>query len=124
MFKDSNTELIRRTIDEFIWQKAFLNKHIDEKVDVFNKNILKKIVHGAKETTLNMHRYITYTGLNYSSKYQVKPEKLPPTETAAECYSLRVHCQILKSKNEDETDFSPTQWEWKNCLYTQTVIIR
>ena len=59
-----------------------------------------------------MHRYITYTRLSYSSKNQVKPEKLPPTESAAEFPSLRIHCQILKWKNEDQTDFSPTQWEW------------
>ena len=73
------------------------------------------LLYGAKETTLNMHRYVTYTRLNYSSKNQVKPEKLPPTESAAEFHSLRVHCQILKWKNEDQTDFSPTQWGWKNC---------
>ena len=34
---------------------------------------------------------------------------------SAEFHSLRVHCQILKWKNEDQTDFSPTQWGWKNC---------
>ena len=34
---------------------------------------------------------------------------------SAEFHSLRVHCQILKWKNEDQTDFSPTQWEWKSC---------
>ena len=73
------------------------------------------LLYGAKETTLNMHRYITYARLNYSSKNQVKREKLPPTESAAEFHSLRVHCQILKWKNEDQTDFSPTQWGCKNC---------
>ena len=57
-----------------------------------------------------MHRYITHTRLNYSSKYQVKPEKLPPTESAAEFHSLQVHCQILKWKNKKQTDFSTTQW--------------
>ena len=73
------------------------------------------LLYGAKETTLNIHRYITYTRLNYLSKNQVKQEKLPPTESAAEFHSSRVHCQILKWKNEDQTDFSPTQWGWKNC---------
>ena len=53
--------------------------------------------------------------MNYSPKNQVKPEKLPPTESAAEFHSSRVHCQILKWKKEDQTNFSPTQWEWKNC---------
>ena len=36
-------------------------------------------------------------------------------EAAAEFHSLRVHCQILKWKNEDQTDFSPSQWGWENC---------
>ena len=63
------------------------------------------LLYGAKETTLNMYRYITYTRLNYSSKNL----KLPLTESAAEFHSLRVHCQILKWKNEDQIDFSPTQ---------------
>ena len=73
------------------------------------------LLYGAKEATLNIHRYITYTRLNYSSKNQVKTERLPPTESAAEFHSLRVHCQILKWKNEDQTDFSPTHWGWENC---------
>ena len=55
-----------------------------------------------------MHRYITYTRLNYSLKNQLKPEMLPPTESAAKHHSLR--CQIRKWKNEDQTDLSPTQW--------------
>ena len=42
------------------------------------------LMYGAKQMALNMHRYITYTRLNYSSKNQVKPEKVPPPESAAE----------------------------------------
>ena len=55
-----------------------------------------------------MHQYITYTRLN-SSKNQLKAEKLRTTESVAEYHSLRVQCQILKWKNEDQTDFSPTR---------------
>ena len=46
---------------------------------------------------------------------QVKPENLPPTESAAKFHNLRVDCQILKCKNENQTHFSPTHWGWKNC---------
>ena len=63
-----------------------------------------------------MYRYTTYTRLNYSSKTQVKPKKLPRTESAAEYDSLRVHCYSLKWKNEDQTDFSSPHWGWKNCI--------
>ena len=39
-YSDANTELIRRTVDQFNWQKAFLNKNVNEKVDIFNETIL------------------------------------------------------------------------------------
>ena len=58
---------------------------------------------------------LEYASIYYIHRIELKPEKLLPTESAAEFYSLRVHCQILKWKNEDRTDFSPTQWGWKNC---------
>ena len=38
--KDANTELIRRVINEFNWQRAFLNTNVNEKVDIFNSTIL------------------------------------------------------------------------------------
>ena len=72
------------------------------------------LLYGAKERSLNVHRYFTYNKLNSSSKTQVKPEKLPPTEVAAEYHSLRVHCQIIEWKSNDLSEFRPTQWGWKN----------
>ena len=53
--------------------------------------------------------------MNYSYKNQEKPERLPPAESAPKHHNLRVHCQILKWKIKDQTDFSPTHWGWKNC---------
>ena len=38
--KDANTEVIRRAINEFNWQRAFLNTSINEKVYIFNSTIL------------------------------------------------------------------------------------
>lgn len=32
-----------------------------------------------------------------------------------EHHRLRVHCRILKWRNEDQNDFSATHWEWKIC---------
>ena len=40
---------------------------------------------------------------------------MPPTGSAVEHHSLQVHYQIVKWKNEDQIDFSPTHWGWKNC---------
>ena len=39
-YKDANTELIRRAINEFNWQRVFLNTNVNEKVDIFNSTIL------------------------------------------------------------------------------------
>ena len=39
-YQDSNVDLIRRSINEFDWDRAFANKHVDEKVLTFNKTIL------------------------------------------------------------------------------------
>ena len=38
-YKDSNVDLIRRSINEFDWDSAFANKHVDEKVLTFNKTV-------------------------------------------------------------------------------------
>ena len=39
-YQDSNIDLIRRSINEFDWDRAFANKHVDEKVLIFNKTVL------------------------------------------------------------------------------------
>ena len=39
-YNDANTELIRRVVDQFNWQKAFLNKNVNEKVNIFYETIL------------------------------------------------------------------------------------
>ena len=39
-YQDSNNDLIRRSINEFDWDRAFANKHVDEKVLIFNKTVL------------------------------------------------------------------------------------
>ena len=38
-YKDSNVDFIRRCINEFDWDRAFANKHVDEKVLIFNKTV-------------------------------------------------------------------------------------
>ena len=39
-YKDANTKLIRRAINEFDWQRTFLNTNVNEKVDISNSTIL------------------------------------------------------------------------------------
>ena len=42
-YKDANTELIKRPISEFNWQRAFLNTTVDEKVGIFTKTVFNII---------------------------------------------------------------------------------
>ena len=39
-YQDSNVDVIRRSISEFDWDRSFANKHVDEKVSIFNKTVL------------------------------------------------------------------------------------
>ena len=39
-YKQANTELIRRAITDFNWDRAFLNTNVKEKVSIFNKATL------------------------------------------------------------------------------------
>ena len=39
-YKQANTELIRRAITDFNWDRAFLNTNVNEKVSIFSSTIL------------------------------------------------------------------------------------
>ena len=39
-YKDSNDDLIRRTINQFNWERTFENKNVDEKVLTLNKTVI------------------------------------------------------------------------------------
>ena len=46
-YQDLNVELIRRSFNEFEWDKVFANKHVDKKVVIFNKtglNVLSNFI--------------------------------------------------------------------------------
>ena len=38
-YQDSDVDLIRRSLNEFDWDRAFANKHVDQKVEIFNKTV-------------------------------------------------------------------------------------
>ena len=39
-YREANTDLIRRAISNFNWEKAFYNTDVTKKVSIFNKTIL------------------------------------------------------------------------------------
>ena len=42
-YNNANAELIRRAVDQFNWKKSFLNKNVNEKVNIVNEAILNKL---------------------------------------------------------------------------------
>ena len=40
VYEQENTELIRRAITDFNWDRAFLNTNVNEKVSIFSNTIL------------------------------------------------------------------------------------
>ena len=40
-----NTELFRRTVDQFSWQKTFLNNSVNKKANIFNETILNILLY-------------------------------------------------------------------------------
>ena len=42
-FKEAKTNLIRRTLNDFNWERAFSNTNVNEKVCIFNKSVLNAL---------------------------------------------------------------------------------
>ena len=61
---------------------------------------------------LNELRYRRYMSAVASSNVVVRPEKLPPTESAARYHALRVHLQVLQWAHPSMT-IEPEDWGWK-----------
>ena len=86
-YKDANTELIRRAINEFNWQRAFLNTHVNEKVDIFNSTILNIL------SNLIPHEFLVYD------------DKEPP------CFNKKIRA-LIQEKNVAFKNYIA----WKCCL--------
>ena len=51
--------------------------------------------------------------MEMTAKGEVKPENLPPTESAAINHSLRVHHQTIIWESLARTSINPLEWGWK-----------
>ena len=52
-YKQANTELIRRAITDFNWDRAFLNTNVNEKVSIFSSTILNILSNFIPHETIN-----------------------------------------------------------------------
>lgn len=75
---------------------------------------LLTIIYGGNTSySLNHLRYVTYMNQLATGKTQPNPEKLPPTENAAQYHIFRVHLQVLQWRSFMELDIDPEEWGWK-----------
>ena len=51
-YKQSNTELIRRAVTDFNWDRAFLNTNVNEKVSLFSSTILNILINFIPHETI------------------------------------------------------------------------
>ena len=62
------------------------------------------------DQTLNSLRHKRLVDKIDIAKYFVKPEKLPPTESAAKYHSFRTYLQIMQWKGE--SNLLSVNWDW------------
>ena len=53
-YQDANTDLIRRAIDMFDWDRAFVNTNVNEKVFILNKTIFNILSNFIPQKTLTV----------------------------------------------------------------------
>ena len=51
-YREANTDLIRRAISNFNWEKAFYNTNVNKKVSIFNETILNILCNYIPHETL------------------------------------------------------------------------
>ena len=75
---------------------------------------LISFVYGGKSAdSLNHLRYVTFMNITASSSKQLRPERLPPTESAAKFHIYRAHLQVLQWKSLTSCELKPEEWGWK-----------
>jgi len=74
--------------------------------------LMVSIYGGSAQDNLNNMRYNSYCTSAASSRAELKPQKLPPTERAVYFHSLRAHLQTVVWKYLRTGDLDPLQWGW------------
>jgi hypothetical protein len=75
--------------------------------------LLQMLYGGTARDNLNHMRNVTYMHLAVTSTKRPRPERLPPTERAANFLLLRVHLQVVQWLHLTKVSFDPENWGWK-----------
>ena len=72
-FKEAKTDLIKRALNDFNWERAFLDTNVNEKVCIFNKSVLNVLSNFIPhETIFAMIRIPRGLTLGLSLSYRTK----------------------------------------------------
>ena len=75
---------------------------------------LMVILYGGKDSdSLHKLRYKLYCKMVAESVLQPRPQKLPPTESAARYHVLRAHLQAVRWSMLSASELDATEWGWK-----------
>ena len=66
-YQNANTDLIRRAIDMFHWDRAFVDTYVNEKVFILNKTIFNILFNFIPHKTLTLY-FMTKTPLCQKKK--------------------------------------------------------
>ena len=91
-----------------------------EDISIAGQRFFVRMYDGKFEKGLTELRYNNYMKMSISSKSNLQPQRLPPSERAAHFHSLRVHLQVIKWKSLGSDGKDPTQWGW--CLKDDSLI--
>ena len=96
------------------WQEVALvftaNSRSHEEIESAGNKAMSIIFKENTDQTLNSVRHKRLVDKIDIAKYFVKPEKLPPTESAAKYHSFRTYLQIIQWKGE--SNLLAVNWDW------------
>ena len=80
-YREANTDLIRRAISNFNWEKAFYNTNVNKKVSIFNETILNVLSNYIPhETLLVMTKILHCLTLELNLFCRIKIRFIKPSE--------------------------------------------
>jgi len=91
---------------------------LTEEIGNAGLKLFAKSYNGNSNDTLERLRYNQFMEMTATSNTVIKPQSLPPSESAAYYHSLRVHLQVIQWKSLMTSTIMPTDWGWKlvnNC---------
>ena len=78
-FKETETDLIRTALNEFIWERAFSNANVNKKVCIFNKSLLNVLSNFIPHKTISRNDkdppWVTL-GLSFIYRTKIKCSKI------------------------------------------------